>query len=89
MRLKARHGPSGCPTTDCSGGRASRQSPMTEAQLDKLTGTERALAGDNQGRVKRCTYCGAVYIPGEVPQVLGFLDSGVLGEGWDPRSQRY
>lgn len=72
----------GCPTNDCSGGKAHRQHQITEGQLDRIFGSAEMIARENRASTYRCSYCGAVYIRNDTPRLLGFLDSGILGEGW-------
>lgn len=69
-----------CPLK-CSGGRADRQSYLSDGQLERLPADARERI-EGSGGAQRCTYCGAVYLPGGA--VLGSLDNGVLGEGWHP-----
>lgn len=80
----------GCPK-NCSGGR-SRQRDITDGELNEVTGKDRKAADAKRSDVRRCSYCGVVYIrgypPNQQPQVLGFLDDGVLGPGWHPLSKR-
>ena len=81
MRATARK-ISECPARDCSGGSAERQRPVSDAQLAKVAIATRESIEGCRHRAFRCGCCGAVYLRGNDPTVLGFLDNGVLGEGW-------
>lgn len=84
MIKKTKHGTSGCPAEDCSGGNAGRQSDLTDGQIKLLSEKMQTKALKSQGR--RCTYCGCVYLRNysahDIHTILGFLDSGILGKGW-------
>lgn len=69
-----------CPEK-CSGGYADRQHALTDQQLAELDDSTRQRIG--QSTPTRCNYCGTVYLYGGT--VLGWLDSGIIGEGWHPR----
>ena len=84
MRKKQRHGPMGCPAKDCSGGRHDRQHPLTPGQEKKLSQDTRDVISESNETCYRCNYCGCLYLRWPSPRILGFLDSGVLGEGWHP-----
>ena len=75
-----------CPALDCSGGRPLRQHVMTAGQIDRLDDNAREAIS---AHAKRCSYCGCVYDTDAhgIPHIMGWLDSGILGEGWHPKEQ--
>ncbi len=77
-----RNGNGGCPSQQCSGGSPGRQSELTEAQLEKLDSETKSIALERSATLYRCTYCGAVYDRWTTNKVLGFLDNGIIGDGW-------
>jgi hypothetical protein len=74
-----------CPTTNCSGGSPGRQVPMTEQQIARIMGAAPKINETSVGGPLRCNYCGAVYRKNPSPEILGFLDNGILGDGWHPK----
>lgn len=84
MPAKQRHGRSGCPAADCSGGRPQRQHQITDGQLERISGDARATVEARPASVYRCNYCGAVYVRDERPRLLGYLDNEIIGKGWHP-----
>jgi hypothetical protein len=75
-----------CPDSNCSGGSPGRQQTLTAAQIDRLDPKTREAAG---AAAKRCSYCGCIYKTDahNMPTIFGWLDSGVLGEGWHPKKR--
>lgn len=84
MKNKTRHGISGCPAEDCSGGNVGRQQNLTDGQIILLP--EKIQTQIKENGSKRCNYCGCVYIRdydlSKAPIILGFLDNEILGKGW-------
>jgi hypothetical protein len=78
----------GCPAADCSGGHAPNQHQITDAQREIIA--DDALLGDGESwsSVYRCGYCGAIYVRGDRPRILGDLDNAIIGKGWRPRRSR-
>lgn len=71
--------PSRCPSKDCSGGGENRQKKIKVDQFSELSDYLKKPAMD----LSRCSYCGCVYETRN-QRILGFLDGGVVGEGWKP-----
>ncbi len=81
MKKKTRHGPPGCPAEDCSGGSSVRQQEITNNQLARLPIEIQEKIKESHG-AQRCTYCGCVYTRSPNVEKMGYLDSGILGDGW-------
>lgn len=74
-----------CPARDCQGGRHDRQHSLTQGQLDHIASPDRMVIEESPTGAFRCSYCGCVYLRGSHQNtVVGYLDGGVLGEGWHP-----
>lgn len=70
-----------CPTK-CSGGDPTRQHPLSENQLDRLSAEARKRI-ESSGGAMRCNYCGCVHVDRNGKRSsLGSLDGGVTGAGW-------
>lgn len=85
MKRKTKHSMKVCPAKDCSGGNAGRQNNLTEGQTKLLPAEMQTKIQEREAN--RCSYCGCVYIRNYGSQldthtILGFLDNGILGEGW-------
>jgi hypothetical protein len=58
---------------------------MTTFECERLTGLARNIADTYPDALYTCGYCGAVYKKYPDQQVFGFLDNGILGQGWHPK----
>ena len=79
-----RNGKNGCPSQDCSGGKADRQNEITDGQLNHIPHDIKEII-QKHGTASRCNYCGCVYIKDISKDTiikLGFLDNSMYGEGW-------
>ena len=75
-----------CPA-GCRGGYHDRQGEyvLTHAELASLRGVAPSESWQAAAPVRRCTYCGCVYVLTDTPVVLGYKDFEPAGDvSWIP-----
>lgn len=71
-----------CCPTKCSGGDSTRQHPLSDGQLAKLSANARVKIESARGAM-RCSYCGCVHVDHDGKRLsLGSLDGGLTCAGW-------
>lgn len=86
-----RQSTSPCPVNSCLAANPNQRA-LYDDELKKITGRAREIIDKATLSVKRCVYCGAVYVkelsivgPDKI-QLLGEVDPSMRGDGWFPYS---